>query len=84
MGFIKSDKFEGSTLECARCASGFDFKDLQDKTGIDKKRVARFESGIDYPNQKEIELLANATGVMPKFFFSAWVKMPEHCYNFRF
>ena len=83
MSFIQSDKFEGSALECARCASGFEFEDLEGKTGISKGRLARFETGRDYPTQSEIEIIANATGMLPSFFFKAWVKAPAHAYNFR-
>lgn len=83
MAFIKSDKFEGSALECARHAQGLEFADLAELTGINEKRIVRLELGSAYPSDDEIEDLAIATSVLPKFFFNAWIKPPEHAFNFR-
>ncbi len=84
MSFVESDKFEGSALECARYASGyFEFSDLEKETGIKSVRLVRIETGRDYPTNKEIDELARATGVKPKFFYSAWIKPPEYSFNFR-
>ena len=84
MSFVKSDKFEGSALECARHAQGMEFDDLAESSGINARRIARFELGIDYPNDIEINALAKSTGVLPRFFFQAWIKPPEYAFNFRF
>jgi transcriptional regulator with XRE-family HTH domain len=83
MPFMKSDKFEGSALECARHAQGLELDELAELSGINEKRIARFELGSAYPNEFEINALANATDVLPKFFFQAWIKPPEHAFNFR-
>lgn len=83
MPFMKSDKFEGSALECARHAQGLEFGDLAELTGINEKLIVRFELGSAYPNKIEINALANATGVFPAFFYQAWIKPPEHAFNFR-
>lgn len=83
MSLMKSDKFEGSALECARHAQGLEFDELAELSGINEKRIVRFELGRDYPNEVEIIALAKATGVLPKFFFQAWIKPPEHAFNFR-
>lgn len=83
MPFMKSDKFEGSALECARHAQGLEFAELAELSGINEKRIVRFELGSAYPSGVEISVLAKATGVLPKFFFQAWIKPPEHAFNFK-
>jgi transcriptional regulator with XRE-family HTH domain len=84
MAFIQSDKFEGSALECARFAGGLSLDDLMDMTGINSVRLAGIESGRNYPTNEEIKLLADATQVLPNFFYRAWIKPPEHSYNIKF
>jgi len=83
MAFHQSDKFEGSALELARTAVGFELDELSEETEINIKRLAMLETGTAYPSCSEVNSLAKATGVLPKFFNQLWVKAPSHCWNFR-
>ena len=83
MPLIMTAEFQPSGYECARCTSGFEFDELSEITGIDARRLSRFETGRDYPTKQEIKLLADVFGVLPKFFNNAWAKLPDHAYNFR-
>ena len=83
MAMYQSDKFEGSALELARTAAGFELKELSEETEISLNRLAKLETGSGYPSKLEINILAKTTGVLPKFFNQFWVKAPSHCWNFR-
>ena len=76
-------QFDGSSLELARLINAIELEDLAVVTGIDYKRLVSIEISRVLPTVDEIELLAKATGVLPKFFNQLWVRDPDYIYNFR-
>ena len=83
MSVVVTDKFQGSALELARCAKGYEFEDLERETGIDRKLCAKIEVGSRYPTDIEINKLAESLDVLPHFFNKAWIKPPKHSYNIK-
>ena len=84
MALIKTDGFQSSGFECARCMAGLSFSDIEGATGIKAGRIASFESGKSEPSASEQEILAAIFGVLPSFFTLAWAKPPTHSYNISF
>ena len=83
MSVIITDRFQGSALELARFAGGYEFEDLERESGINKNVCAKIEAGTRYPTDIEIKKLAKALGVLPNFFNKAWIKPPKHSYNIK-
>ncbi|UTM60461.1 helix-turn-helix domain-containing protein (plasmid) [Photobacterium sp. CCB-ST2H9] len=83
MPLIQTASFQGSSLECARGLAGLELSDLSELTGVNVHRLARIETGADYPTDTEVNILASSLNVLPHFFNKAWVKLPEHAINIK-
>ncbi|RDH41714.1 XRE family transcriptional regulator [Zooshikella ganghwensis] len=80
---VNPDEFVGSALECARVVAGWDLECLSTETGINRTRLAGFETGRNLPTNTEIQALADTLEVLPKFFTIPVEKIPDHAINIK-
>ncbi|WP_212374553.1 XRE family transcriptional regulator [Acetobacter persici] len=79
----RSEKpFSGGQLRIARLANCFSLDEMGEKVGVTRQYMHQLESGAKLPNQEMEEALADATGVLSRFFRLTDLAplVPEQCH----